>query len=99
MRTILQAVSKYCAVPQKLLKSSSRRQSIVQARSIVIYLSRELVGLSYERIGADLGGRDHTTVIHSHRKIERQISNDHLMREAINELKQRLAIGCRASPS
>jgi chromosomal replication initiator protein len=99
MHTILQAVSKYCAVPQKLLKSSSRRQSIVQARSIAIYLARELGGQSYERIGTGLGGRDHTTVIHSHRKIERQISNDHLMREAVNELKQLLAVSCRVGSS
>jgi chromosomal replication initiator protein len=93
LRNVLQAVAKYCAVPQKLLKSSSRRQSVVLARSIVVYLSRELAGLSYERIGAGLGGRDHSTMMHSHRKIVRQISSDYVTREAVDELSRILAVG------
>jgi chromosomal replication initiator protein len=92
LRNILQAVAKYCAIPQKMLKSTSRRQSVVLARSIAVYLSRELTGLSYERIGAGLGGRDHTTMMHSHRKIERQISRDFATREAVDELRRILAV-------
>jgi chromosomal replication initiator protein len=94
LRVILQAVAKYCAVPQKLIKSSSRRQSVVLARSIAVYLSRELAGLSYERIGEGLGGRDHSTIMHSHRKIERQIARDFATRTAIDELRQAVAINC-----
>lgn len=92
LRNILQAVAKYCAIPQKMLKSSSRRQSVVLARSIAVYLSRELTGLSYERIGAGLGGRDHTTMMHSHRKIEQQISRDFATREAVDDLRRILAV-------
>ena len=62
------------------------------ARSIAVYLSRDLTGLSYERIGAGLGGRDHTTMMHSHRKIERQITRDFATREAVDELRRILAI-------
>jgi chromosomal replication initiator protein len=87
LRNILQAVAKYCAVPQKLMKSSSRRQSVVLARSIAVYLSRELAGLSYQRIGAALGGRDHSTIMHSYHKIERQIVRDLATRTAIEELR------------
>ncbi|HEY4233134.1 MAG TPA: DnaA/Hda family protein [Lacipirellulaceae bacterium] len=94
LRNILHAVAKYCAVPQKLLKSSSRRQSVVLARSIAVYLSRELAGLSYERIGAGLGGRDHSTIMHSYRKIERLISRDLVTRTTIDELRQTLAGSC-----
>jgi len=94
LRNILQAVAKYCAVPQKLIKSSSRRQSVVTARSITVYLSRELAGLSYERIGAALGGRDHSTIMHSHRKIERQLTRDLATRTAIEELSRTVAANC-----
>ena len=87
-------MAKYCAVPQKLIKSSSRRQSVVLARSIAVYLSRELAGLSYDRIGAGLGGRDHSTIMHSHRKIERQIARDFATRTAIDELRQAVATNC-----
>jgi chromosomal replication initiator protein len=94
LRNILQTVAKYCAVPQKMMKSSSRRQSVVLARSIAVYLSRELAGISYKRIGAALGGRDHSTIMHSHRKIQRQIARDLTTRTAIEELRVALAANC-----
>ena len=94
LRNILQAVAKYCAVPQKMMKSSSRRQSVVLARSIAAYLSRELAGLSYKQIGAALGGRDHSTIMHSHRKIKRQIAHDLATRTAIEELRIAVAANC-----
>jgi chromosomal replication initiator protein len=94
LRNILHAVAKYCAVPQKLLKSSSRRQSVVLARSIAVYLSRELAGLSYQRIGAALGGRDHSTIMHSYRKIQRLITRDLATRAAIDELRRTVAANC-----
>jgi chromosomal replication initiator protein len=94
LRSILQAVAKYCAVPQKMMKSSSRRQSVVLARSIAAYLSRELAGVSYKQIGAALGGRDHSTIMHSHRKIKRQIARDLATRTAIEELRIAVAANC-----
>jgi len=86
LRDILRVVAKYYGVPQKLLKSSSRRQSVVTARAMVVYLARQLSRLSYERIGDALGGRDHTTMIHSYRKIARLSACDPATREAIEEL-------------
>jgi chromosomal replication initiator protein len=94
LRNILQAVAKYCAVPQKLMKSSSRRQSAVLARSIAAYLSRELAGVSFKQIGAALGGRDHSTIMHSHRKIKRQIARDLATRTAIEELRIAVTANC-----
>jgi len=53
---------------------------------MVVYLARQLSRLSYERIGDALGGRDHTTMIHSYRKIARLSACDPATREAIEEL-------------
>jgi chromosomal replication initiator protein len=86
MREIVLAVARYFGLSQKELKSQSRRQSIVTARAVAIYLARELAGISYEQIGQALGGRDHTTIIHSYRKIERDRANDPAAQEAIEEL-------------
>ena len=72
LREIIAAVARHFGLPQKQLKSQSRRQSIVTARAVAIYLARELAGTSYEQIGRALGGRDHTTIIHNYRKIERE---------------------------
>jgi chromosomal replication initiation ATPase DnaA len=88
LREIVAVVAKYYAVPQKLLKSGVRRQSTVQARAMVAYLARELTGSSYERIGHALGGRDHTTMMHNYRKIERQAKSDLATQEAIDDLRR-----------
>jgi chromosomal replication initiator protein len=85
-REILAAVARHFRLPQKQLKSHSRRQSIVTARAIAIYLAREVAAATYEQIGRALGGRDHTTIIHNYRKIERERSQDPDIQEAIEEL-------------
>jgi chromosomal replication initiator protein len=90
MHEILQAVAKYCRVPQKVLKSTTRRQSAVSARAMAIYLARELAELSYERIGQSLGGRDHTTIMHNYRKIVDGLPRDVQLREVLAELQQTL---------
>ena len=58
------------------LKSNSRKQSIVMARGVSVYLSRELLGVSFLKIGSYLGNRDHSTIMHANRKIEKLISSD-----------------------
>ena len=88
LRQIVAAVAKHYGVPQKVLKSGSRRQAAVFARSAVVYLARELSELSYERIGHALGGRDHTTVMHSYRKIQQDFARYPTTRESIDQLRQ-----------
>ena len=90
MRVILQRVAKFYRLSQQVLKSSSRRQSVVLARGIAVYLGRELGGLSYERIGRALGGRDHSTIMHSYRKIAHAVGCDAATRGAIDELRNLL---------
>jgi chromosomal replication initiator protein len=88
MREIIAVVARYFALPQSQLRSQSRRRSIVSARAIAIYLARELTGTSYEQIGQALGGRDHTTIIHSYHKVERDRLREPTTQEAIEELSR-----------
>ena len=67
-------------VRKAVLKSASRRQSAVLARAMAVYLARELAGASYEQIGRALGGRDHTTIMHNYRKIDRERQRRHCQR-------------------
>jgi chromosomal replication initiator protein len=71
-----------------VLKSSSRRQAAVFARALVVYLARELAGLSYEQIGRALGGRDHTTMMHNYRKIQVDLRRHPTTRESVDQLRQ-----------
>jgi chromosomal replication initiator protein len=90
MRDILQVVAKYYRIPQKVLKSSSRRQSTVFARAIAVYLARELAELTYEQIGQALGSRDHTTIMHNYRKIAKRLGQDAVTRDAVDDFRRSL---------
>jgi chromosomal replication initiator protein len=85
---IIAIVAKYYSLPQKLLKSSSRKHAVVQGRATAIYLARQLTGASYDQIGRALGGRDHTTIMHSYKKIERERQRDVATQEALDDLRR-----------
>jgi len=72
------------------LKSSTRRQEVVRARSLAMYLTRQLTGSSYHQIGKYFGGRDHTTVLHACRKTESMIQEDTELRVTADEVTEQL---------
>lgn len=74
-RQIIACVSNVFHLKPAELKSNSRKQSIVLARGIAIYLNRKLLGTSFLKIGSYFGNRDHSTIMHSFRKIEKLISD------------------------
>jgi len=86
---IARAVSEYYGVGMDALQGQKREKSIVVPRQIAMYLMREETDVSLLRIGAELGGRDHSTVLHACGKINREMQvNDEMRREvaAVREL-------------
>jgi chromosomal replication initiator protein len=86
---IAKAVSEYYGVALDALRGQKRDKAIVVPRQIAMFLMREETDVSLLRIGAELGGRDHSTVLHACDKITRESAgNDELRREiaAVREL-------------
>jgi len=86
---IARAVSEYYSVPMDALQGQKRDKAIVMPRQIAMFLMREETDVSLLRIGAELGHRDHSTVLHACEKITREVAvNDELRREiaAVREL-------------
>jgi chromosomal replication initiator protein len=86
---IAKAVSEYYGVGLDQLKGQKRDKAIVMPRQIAMFLMREETDVSLLRIGAELGNRDHSTVLHACDKITRESAgNDELRREiaAVREL-------------
>ena len=86
---IARVVSEYYSVPMDALQGQKRDKAIVVPRQIAMFLMREETDVSLLRIGAELGGRDHSTVLHACDKITREVAiNDELRREiaAVREL-------------
>lgn len=70
------------------LKSEKRLKAFVQARQIAIWLCRDMTTASYPDIGARFGGKDHSTVIHAAKKIEKLMVDDTNLVKTIEELKE-----------
>lgn len=90
IESIQEEVGKFYGISIKEMKGTSRKQHIVLARSVAMYLSRELTDNSQPKIGKAFGGKDHTTVIHAHRKIKKQIKDDQSLFLEIEEIKKNL---------
>ena len=91
MAQITNAVSKYFRLRSSDLRSDSRKQNLVRARSLAMWLARQLTSLSMHQIGEYFGGRDHTTVLHAIRKTASNVETDPVMRRAADELTEKLA--------
>ena len=89
-KDIISCVARYYQLRLSDFTGSSRRHAVAAPRSIAMYLCRQYTSLSLQQIGDAFGGRDHTTVMHSCRKIESQLANDTATQLAIKELKRKL---------
>jgi chromosomal replication initiator protein len=85
---IVRAVADYYGVNLDQLRSSKRDRAIVVPRQIAMFLIREETDISLLRIGAELGGRDHSTVLHACDKIARELSENDEMRREINAVRE-----------
>lgn len=87
VRSIAQAVSQYYGIGWNDLASARRTADVVRARQILMFLCREHTTLSLPQIGRRVGGRDHTTVLHSCRKIEHLRDTDAEVHQELREVE------------
>ncbi|EQK40588.1 MAG: chromosomal replication initiator protein DnaA [Paraclostridium bifermentans] len=83
---IKEKVSAVFSLKMEDFNSKKRTRSISYPRQVAMYLSRELTDLSLPKIGEEFGGRDHTTVIHAHDKIAKDIENNEDFKEKVNKI-------------
>jgi chromosomal replication initiator protein len=85
---IVRAVADYYGVNLDQLRSSKRDRAIVVPRQIAMYLIRAETDISLLRIGAELGGRDHSTVLHACDKIGRELQENEEMRREVSAVRE-----------
>jgi chromosomal replication initiator protein len=88
---IAQRVGTYFRMETRELQSRRRSRNALLPRQIGMYLARRLTPLSLGQIGAFFGGRDHSTVLHACRKVEKQLSRDATLSGAVRRLHADLA--------
>jgi chromosomal replication initiator protein len=77
-------------VEKRQLRSVHRTRNVVLPRQISMYLARQLTDLSLEEIGNYFGGRDHSTVLHACRKVERALHQGTMVSGAVRQLQKEL---------
>ncbi|GAA1966262.1 chromosomal replication initiator protein DnaA [Kitasatospora viridis] len=89
-QVIMQQTAAYFGLSVEDLCGSSRSRVLATARQIAMYLCRELTDLSLPKIGAQFGGRDHTTVMHADRKIRSLMAERRSLYNQVTELTNRI---------
>ncbi|GGV80310.1 chromosomal replication initiator protein DnaA [Streptomyces gelaticus] len=90
---IMASTADYFGLTVDDLCGTSRSRVLVTARQIAMYLCRELTDLSLPKIGAQFGGRDHTTVMHADRKIRALMAERRSIYNQVTELTNRIKNG------
>ena len=89
-KQIIDKTAKHFQIDSKEICGSKRDKHIVVPRQIAMYLLRSELHMSFPCIARELGRKDHTTAIHSVEKIEKSIKLDLLIREQVNEIREKL---------
>ena len=89
---IQRVVCDYFGIPEDLIRGKTRKQEIVNARQVAMYLAKELTNSSLKTIGLHFGGRDHSTVIHAYQSVEDQMRLDQKYLANVAQLRRRLSL-------
>ena len=87
IKDVVKIVSEHYKLEEASIYEKTRKKEIVKARQVVMYLLREDFNVSYPLIGQKLGGKDHTTVIHSCLKIKTDIKNDPQLLQELEQIR------------
>ncbi|NLX10869.1 MAG: chromosomal replication initiator protein DnaA [Chloroflexi bacterium] len=89
---VLEATAKYHQLSLDDLMSKRRTKAIVRARHIAMYLAREETEATLPQIGAALGGRNHSTVLHGYQKIADEVAGDDDLRREVSDIRRQLYV-------
>ncbi|MCX6701860.1 MAG: chromosomal replication initiator protein DnaA [Candidatus Zambryskibacteria bacterium] len=86
-KEVIKTVAEFYNIEEHLIYAKTRKKEVIKPRQIIMYILREDFNISYPAIGEKLGGRDHTTVMHSCEKIKNDIKLDEMLVQEINQLR------------
>lgn len=87
IKDVVRVIASHYGIEEDVIYEKTRRREIVRARQVAMYILREDFNISYPLIGSKLGGRDHTTVIHSHLKIKDDLKTDPSLLQEIEKIR------------
>jgi chromosomal replication initiator protein len=88
---VQEVVARRWGVTPEGLRSKARTKSLTVPRQVAMFLARDLLGMQLVEIGHAFGGRDHSTVIHSLGKVERDMAQDRQFRDRVEMARRELS--------
>src|SRR3954447_17534472 len=88
---VQEVVARRWGVTPEGLRSKARTKTLTVPRQVAMYLARDMLQMQLVEIGQAFGGRDHSTVIHSVDKVERQMMRDRTFKERVEMARQELS--------
>ncbi len=90
VKHVVSKVAEFYGIEEDSIYEKTRRREVVRPRQVIMYILREDFSVSYPTIGNKLGGRDHTTVIHSCEKVKREVATDSELAKEIQDIRSLL---------
>ncbi len=90
IKNVVSKIAEFYGIDEESIYEKTRRKEVVRPRQVIMYILREDFSVSYPTIGSKLGGRDHTTVIHSCEKIKREITGDTVLAKEVSDVRSLL---------
>ena len=87
VKDVVKTIADFYNIEETSIYEKTRKKEVVKPRQVIMYFLREELNISYPSIGEKLGGRDHTTVIHSCEKIKNELKENNTLVQEINQLK------------
>ena len=87
---IIDVVSNYYSLTPSQLTGNIRTSQIALARHIAMYLMRELLDISFDKIGESFGGKDHSTVMSACKNVEKGLKTNPTLESVVKDLKEKL---------
>lgn len=92
VKDVVRIISDFYNIKEESIYEKTRHKEVIRPRQIIMYILREDFNISYPSIGQKLGGRDHTTVIHSCEKVKNDIKEDQSILEEIGQIRTLLSV-------
>ncbi len=87
VKSVVYKIADFYGIDEESIYEKTRKREVVRPRQVIMYILREDFNISYPTIGAKLGGRDHTTVIHSYEKIKKEVAVDNDLLKEIQDIR------------
>lgn len=90
IKDVVRTIAEFYGITEAEIYEKTRKKAVVKPRQVIMYILREDFDVSYPTIGEKLGGKDHTTVMHSYEKIKEDLKTDSSLIREVSQLRSML---------